>query len=319
MVCFLVTGGAGFVGSHLVKALLNQGCAVRVLDDLSSGDRDNLPPQVEFIHGDVVNPRIVEQAFDGIDGCFHLAAIPSVVRSNCEWLRTHQVNLTGTINIFDHARRLRHQREIPVVYASTAAVYGDCRIAPIGEESPTAPLSAYGADKRACELHAFVAGAAHRIPIAGLRFFNLYGRGQHARSPYSGVIARFSDRLARGEPIEIFGDGKQVRDFTYIGDAVAALGQAMSAANTSSPVFNICTGTGTTVQALAETIAELYCTDLVAYYRPARSGDVRISVGDPRHAEERLGFRARTTLAAGLAMTLDLATRGAERKSRAVA
>jgi UDP-glucose 4-epimerase len=305
MACFLVTGGAGFVGSHLVKALLGQGHAVRVLDDLSSGKRDNLPSQAEFIHGNVTNSKIVEQAFDGIDGCFHLAAIASVVRSNCEWVRTHQVNLTGTVNIFDQARRVRHQREIPIVYASTAAVYGDCKVTPIGEESPTAPLSAYGADKRACELHACVAGAVHRVPTVGLRFFNLYGRGQQTHSPYSGVIALFADRLARGEPVEIFGDGKQVRDFTYIGDAVSALVQAVSAASTSAPIFNICTGRGTTVRTLAETIAELYRTELVAYYQPARSGDVRISIGDPRRTAMRLGFNAETRLTAGLAMMLD--------------
>src|SRR5262249_35368915 len=155
----------------------------------------------------------------GIDACFHLAAIASVVRSNCEWLRTHQVNLTGTINIFDQARRLRPRREISVVYDSKAAGYGDCGVAPIGEKAQIRQLSAYGSDKRACELHAHVAGAVHGIPTVGLRFFNLYGPRQNTRSPYSGVIALFADRLIRGEPVEIFGDGEQVRDFTYIGDA----------------------------------------------------------------------------------------------------
>ena len=122
MACFLVTGGAGFMGSHLVDALLGQGHSVRVVDDLSSGYRQNLPPQIQFLPGDVTDPATVEEAFEGIDGCFHLAAIASVVRSNREWLRTHAVNLTGTINIFDQARRLRDRREIPVVNASSAAV-----------------------------------------------------------------------------------------------------------------------------------------------------------------------------------------------------
>ena len=180
--------------------------------------------EIEFIYGDVTYPAAVEQAFDGIDACFHLAAIASVVRSSCEWRRAHEVNLTGTINIFEQARRLRDRREIPVVYASTAAVYGDCNVVPTGEQHPAAPLSAYGADKRACELHARVAGSVHRIPTVGLRFFNLYGPRQNPNSPYSGVIAIFADRLARGEPVEIFGDGQQVRDFTHVGDAVCALG-----------------------------------------------------------------------------------------------
>src|SRR5438128_10708316 len=119
MACFLVTGGAGFLGSHLVNALLNQGHAVRVLDDLSSGNGDNLPPMVDFIYGDVTDTRAVERAFDGVEACFHLAAIASVVRSNREWLRTHDVNLGGTINVFDRARLLRHRHAIPIIYAAT--------------------------------------------------------------------------------------------------------------------------------------------------------------------------------------------------------
>jgi UDP-glucose 4-epimerase len=319
MARLLVTGGAGFVGSHLVDALLTQGHTVRVIDDLSTGSRENLSQQVEVIQGDVTDPNAVEQAFEGIDACFHLAAIASVERSSREWLRTHQVNLTGTVNVFDQARRLRHRREIPVVYASTAAVYGDCAVVPIGEQSPVAPLSAYAADKSDCELHARVAGALYGIPAIGLRFFNLYGPRQDPRSPYSGVITLFADRLARGEPIEIFGDGEQVRDFIYIGDAVSALARALPAASTTAPVFNICTGKGTTVRALAETMADLYQTDLVAYYRPARCGDVRVSIGDPRGAAERLGFKAETTLIKGLAATLDLAGFRVERKLLVVA
>ena len=318
MARFLVTGGAGFVGSHLVAALLKQGHVVRVLDDLSSGSRDNLPPQVELILGDVSNPTAVAQAFENIDACFHLAAIASVVRCNTEWVRAQQVNLTGTVNIFDQARRLRHWREIPIVYASTAAVYGDCTAVPIGEQNPVAPLSAYAADKAACELHARVAGGVHRIPTIGLRFFNLYGPGQDPRSPYSGVITLFAKKLTCGEPVDIFGDGEQVRDFIYIGDAVSALGRALPAASTSGPVFNICTGTGTTVRTLAETMAGLYGTDLVACYKPERCGDVRVSIGDPSRAAEHLGFTAETTLTNGLAATLKGRSTTIECKPRAV-
>ena len=319
MACFLVTGGAGFLGSHLVDALLRQGHLVRVLDDLSSGHRQNLPRQIEFLRGDITDPTTVEEAFEGIDACFHLAAIASVLLSSREWLRAHQVNLTGTLNILNQARRLRHRREIPIVYASSAAIYGDCSTVPIGEDTPMAPLSAYGADKSACELHARVAGAAHEIPTVGLRFFNLYGPRQDAQSPYSGVIALFGDRLRLGEPVEIFGDGEQIRDFTYVGDAVGALDRALTAANTSAPVFNICTGNGTSVRALAEAMAELYQTDITAYSSPARSGEVRISVGDPRRAAEQLGFRAETALADGLAITLDLPRARFELKPRVVA
>ena len=306
MARFLVTGGAGFIGSHLVHALLGEGHVVRVLDDLSSGNRKNLPQQVELIEADVTDPAAVDGALDGVDGCFHLAAIASVARSHREWLRTHQVNLTGTINVFDQARPSRRRREVPVVYASTAAIYGNCGNFPVDEESPAAPLSAYGADKHACELHARVAGAIHGLPTVGLRFFNLYGPRQDPLSPYSGVVSIFADRLLRCEPVEIYGDGEQARDFTFISDAVCALRHAMQAATTSAFVFNVCTGKATSVRGLAQTVAELCGTELIVHRRPARCGEVRISIGDPRRATERLGFTAQTTLSDGLAMTLDV-------------
>jgi UDP-glucose 4-epimerase len=306
MARFLVTGGAGFIGSHLIQALLDEGHMVRVLDDFSSGHRKNVPQQVELIEADVTDPVAVDRALDDIDGCFHLAAIASVARSHREWLRTHQVNLTGTINVFDQARPSRRGREVPIVYASTAAIYGNCGSFPVDEESPPAPLSAYGADKHACELHARVAGAIHGVPTVGLRFFNLYGPRQDPLSPYSGVISIFADRLLRGEPVEIFGDGEQARDFTYISDAVCALCRAMRAATTSAFVFNVCTGKATSVRDLAQTIADLCGTELIVHRRPARCGEVRISIGDPQRATERLGFTAQTRLSSGLATTLNL-------------
>jgi UDP-glucose 4-epimerase len=319
MARFLVTGGAGFIGSHLVETLLQEGHAVRVLDDLSSGHRENLPPQAEFTEADVTEPDAVGRAFDGIDGCFHLAAIASVERSHEEWLRTHRVNLTGTINVFDQARPARRRREVPVVYASTAAVYGNCGSVPVDEESPVAPLSAYGADKHACELHARMAGAVHAVPTVGLRFFNLYGPRQDPLSPYSSVISIFAERLLRGEPVEIFGDGEQARDFTNIRDAIRALRQAMRVPTTKALVFNVCTGKATTVRGLAQTMAELCRCELVVHRRPARCGEVRISVGDPRRATEQLGFTAQTALGDGLAMLLDMLGGGAKVRTRVVA
>jgi len=305
MACYLVTGGAGFIGSHLVEALIADGHRVRVLDDLSSGKRENLPAKVEFIKADITDPDVIGAAVDRIDGCFHLAAIASVERANRDWMRTHQVNLTGTINLFDAARRARSANGLPVVYASSAAVYGNAGAQPIPEETCALPISAYGADKRGCEMHARAAGLAFGLRTAGLRFFNIYGPRQDAHSPYSGVIAIFLDRLSRGDPIEIFGDGKQVRDFTYVADAVSALKQAMSAASASAPLFNICTGTGVTVRQLAQLIADLCQAELVARSRPARRADIPISVGDARRAAEKLGFVARTSLAEGLALTLE--------------
>jgi UDP-glucose 4-epimerase len=319
MARFLVTGGAGFIGSHLVEALLHEGHAVRVLDDLSSGHRKNLPRQTEFTEADVTDPAAVDRAFDGIDGCFHLAAIASVGRSHCEWVRTHKVNLTGTINVFDQARPSHRRRQVPVVYASTAAVYGNCGNVPVDEESPAAPLSAYGADKHGCELHARIAGTIHGVPTVGLRFFNLYGPRQDPLSPYSGVISIFAERLLRDEPVEIFGDGEQARDFTYITDAIRALRQAMRMASTKALVFNVCTGKATSVGGLAQIMAELCRTELVVHRRPARDGEVRISVGDPRRAAEQLGFTAQTRLGDGLEMMLDALGSSAEVRTRIVA
>ena len=302
MANYLVTGGAGFIGSHLVETLLRDGHRVRVLDDLSSGRRRNLPADIDFLEGDVADPRAVERAFVEIDGCFHLAAIASVDACNNDWLRSHQVNLTGTINVFNQARR--SSRPVPVVYASSAAVYGDCGATPVAEDCCAAPLSAYGVDKRACEMHARVAGMIHGVPTIGLRFFNVYGPRQDPNSPYSGVISIFIDRLRRGEPVDIFGDGDQVRDFTYVGDAVRALRHSIAAAEEAAPIFNICTGKGTTVRALAETIAARCRTRLVMRPQPPRPGEIRVSIGDPRRAAERLGLTTRTELGEGIELTL---------------
>jgi len=305
MADYLVTGGAGFVGSHLVEDLLEDGHRVRVLDDLSTGSRGNIPRAAEFIEGDVADGPTIAQALHGVDGCFHLAAISSVERCHREWLRHHRVNLTGTINVFDKARTVNPTRALPVVYASTAAVYGDRSKYLVAEDCPPTPMSAYGADKAACEFQARIAGTVHGVPTVGLRFFNLYGPRQDPSSPYSGVISIFADRLLRGRPIEIFGDGEQVRDFTFVADAVAALRRAMAMADVAAPVFNVCTGVGTSVQELAEVVASLCGEPLIVRRGPARQGDVRISVGDPSRAAAQLDFAARTRLPEGLAMTLD--------------
>jgi UDP-glucose 4-epimerase len=319
MAFYLVTGGAGFIGSHLVDALIDDGHSVRVLDDLSSGRRENISRAAEFIQADITNPDILGPALTGIDGCFHLAAIASVEQCNRDWLRTHQVNLTGAINLFSAIGQSPRVADLPIVYASTAAVYATAAAVPVAEYSCASPISAYGADKRGCELHAYAAGRICGLRSIGLRFFNIYGPRQDPYSPYSGVIAVFLDRLRRGKPIEIFGDGSQVRDFTYVGDAVSALMRAMPRASASAPLFNVCTGKGTTIRRLAETIADLCHTELVAYSRPARHGEIAISIGDPQRAADHLGFVARTHLSDGLARTLDAFAYDQAFKTRAVA
>src|SRR5208337_2428659 len=248
MSTFLVTGGAGFIGSHLCDALIARGDTVRVLDDLSTGHRSNLPAPATLIEGDVANPAIVALAMAGVDGCFHLAAIASVEKGITEWLGTHNANVTGTITVLDAIRR--QGTKIP-------AVYGDAATVPIAETEPRMPLSAYGADKYACELHARVASHVHGIPTVGFRFFNVYGPRQDPKSPYSGVISIFCERIAAGLPIAIFGDGQQTRDFVYVADIVRTLLAGMALRPTYAPVFNVCSGVSTSVEALAHLIAQL--------------------------------------------------------------
>jgi UDP-glucose 4-epimerase len=302
MSTYLVTGGAGFIGSHLCDALVARGDVVRVLDNLSTGHRRNVPGAACLIVGDVADPVAVAQAMDGVDGCFHLAAIASVEKGVTDWLGTHHTNITGTITVFDAIRR--QGSKVPVVYASSAAVYGDSTDGPIAETAGCAPLSAYGADKYSCELHARVASHVHGIPTVGLRFFNVYGPRQDPRSPYSGVISIFCERIAAGLPIAIFGDGQQTRDFVYVDDVVKALLASMALRPADSPVFNVCGGISTSVEALARMIAELAGRNLNAQTQPPRSGEIRHSLGVPSLADRVLGTKGRVPLRTGLGAVL---------------
>lgn len=309
MSTYLVTGGCGFIGSHLVDSLLADGHEVRVLDDLSTGKRDNLDARAKLTLGTITDRALVARLMDGADGCFHLAAVASVERCNREWVDTHTVNLTGTIAIFDAARA--KGRGAPIVYASSAAIYGDNPAVPLSERAAATPLSAYGADKYGCELHARVAAVVHGVPSVGMRFFNVYGPRQDPKSPYSGVISIFCDKIFAGQPVTVFGDGGQVRDFVYVGDVVRALRAAMATRKQKQSVFNVCTGTRITVRELAETIYRLRQATPNLVFAPPRSGDIRVSCGDPAHAQAELGFKSMTSLADGLAVTLDHLARAA--------
>jgi UDP-glucose 4-epimerase len=273
-----------------------------VLDDLSSGHRSNLPAGATLIESDVADPGVVARAIDGVDGCFHLAAIASVEKGITDWLGTHRTNLTGTVTMFDAIRR--EGSRIPVVYASSAAVYGDAARIPIAETEPCVPLSAYGADKYACELHARVASHVHGIPTVGLRFFNVYGTRQDPKSPYSGVISIFCERIAAGLPITVFGDGQQTRDFVYVADVIRALVAGMALRPMDAPVFNVCSGVSTSVEALARLIAERAGKTLHAQTCPPRAGEIRHSLGVPSLANRVLGIEGREALGNGLGKVL---------------
>lgn len=301
---FLVTGGCGFIGSHLVDSLLADGHDVIVIDDLSTGKRENLDFRATLVVADVTDQAAVADAIEGVAGCFHLAAIASVTKSNQDWVGTHRVNQTGTVAVLNAARTAGNGGPVPVVYASSAAVYGDTSAEPITEDTPTRPITAYGADKLGSELHAAVAWSAHRVPTIGLRFFNVYGPRQDPSSPYSGVISIFAERLARGLPIAIYGDGAQVRDFIYVGDIVLALRAAMDRATAGAAIYNVCTGVPTTITRLAELIARQLGISPEIRFEPPRAGDIRRSIGSPDRADRALELPSRIALTDGLKVLL---------------
>jgi UDP-glucose 4-epimerase len=295
----LVTGGCGFIGSHLVDRLIESGHTVRVLDNLSTGKRSNIPNNVEVIEGCISDPELVREVAQGVDGIFHLAAIASVQRSCEEWLQTHRTNQTGAINVFEAARHAG-QGPVPVVYASSAAVYGDTASPFLGEFDQIRPLTAYGADKYGCELHGRVASLVHGVPTVGLRFFNVFGPRQDPNSPYSGVISIFMEKVSNGEQIRIFGDGEQSRDFIYVSDIVKALCLAMDRADPYGLVLNACTGRSTSINDLARLVMQAVGRDVPVRYNDARPGDIRSSVGSVAFARRKLNFEAEWSLIEGL-------------------
>lgn len=301
MARILVTGGCGFIGSHVVAAIRARGDVAVVLDDLSTGKRANVDADVDVVVGSITDPAAVSTAIKGCAGVVHLAAIASVQKCNEDWAESHSVNITGTIRVLEAAR---DGGRVPVVYASSAAIYGDNPNVPLSADETAAPLTAYGVDKYASELHAGVAGRIHGVPTFGLRFFNVFGPRQDPSSPYSGVISIFASRIARGQPVRIHGDGGQVRDFVFVADVVAHILAALDGADTAAPVANVCTGTATTVLELAETLKRMTGSASEIGFGPARVGDIRRSIGDPSAATDRLGVSAWTTLESGLAMLL---------------
>jgi UDP-glucose 4-epimerase len=298
MALYVVTGGAGFIGSHLVDALLAEGHAVRVLDDLSSGKRANLDARAVLYESDICDAAALHAALDGADGCFHMAAVASVQRANEDWAGTHRVNQTGSVAVLEACRGAR----LPVVYASSAAVYGDTGGAVADEGLICRPQTAYGVDKLGSELHAAVGWGLHGVPSFGLRLFNVFGPRQDPVSPYSGVISIFAGRIARGEAVTLHGDGGQTRDFVYVADVVAHLlaARGFLAGRPRAWVANVCTGAETSVLALAEGLGRVLAVGVKSAHGPARAGDIRRSVGSNERAEALLGVRAQVTLEQGL-------------------
>lgn len=298
MAGYLITGGCGFVGSHLADALLARGDRVVVLDNLSSGKRENLPQGVRLIEGSVDDPRAVQQAIEGCVGVFHLAGVASVAWCNEHWRDGHLTNQTGTVTVLEAAKGAGR---IPVVYTSSAAVYGETGEGAVEENRQVRPLTAYGADKYGSELHARIAWEVHGVPTVGLRPFNIYGPRQDPSSAYSGVISIFNNRLASGLPVTVYGDGNQTRDFVFVADVVRFLLAAMGRADAvAGRVFNACTGWSTTLLDLIDILGRLHRVTPEIVHATGRVGDIRHSRGDATQAQGALGVRAEIRLDQGL-------------------
>ncbi len=298
---YLITGGAGFIGSHLVRGLLEAGHNVTVLDDLSTGKQENLPdsPQLKLSIGDICNGALLAEAMENCAGVFHLAAIASVTRSLEQWAETHRVNQSGAVMVFEQAAK----QKIPVVYASSAAVYGDNPNLPLCETEAPSPLSPYGLDKLACEWQAGMGARCHALQSIGLRFFNVYGERQDPKSPYSGVISIFMDKVKQKQNLTIYGDGLQSRDFIYVGDVVTHLIAAMQklhSGHSQPEILNVCTGIATTVKDLAMLLSDIGGEKVEIIHAPERFGDIRHSLGNSQKAEELLCLKATTNLKNGL-------------------
>jgi UDP-glucose 4-epimerase len=300
----LVTGGAGFIGSHLVHGLTAAGRRVRVLDDFSTGlggNLEHLTPAPEIIHGSVADAAAVDRATAGVGVVFHLAALASVQLSLENPADTNAVCVTGTLNVLDAARRNKVRR---LVYAASASAYG----VPAGpvqtEDDPPSPLSPYAAAKLAGELYCQAFTSSFGLETVRLRFFNIFGPRQRADSPYSGVIAIFVRALTAGRTPTIFGDGLQSRDFTHVSDVVQVLHKAAETPGVSGRVYNVGTGRSVNLLELLTALNRQMGTNVAPKHGPPREGDVRFSRADITRARGELGYEPRVTFDDGLADTL---------------
>lgn len=304
MAKFLVTGGAGFIGSHVVETLLEVGHTVRVLDDLSTGRLGNLRAirqDVEFLQGSVTDRATVQSALRDVEVCIHLAALPSVQRSVEDPLTSHETCATGTLQVLEAARHANTRR---VVYAASSSAYGETPGSVRTETDPVAPMSPYAIAKLAGEQYCRCFTRLYGLETVCLRFFNIFGPRQDAKSPYSGVIAQFLAQMSAGRAPTIYGDGLQSRDFTYVGNAVQAVLCAARSPAAVGKVYNIGTGGTVSVLTLVEELNQLLGTALQPVHKPARAGDVRHSQADISQAQQDLGYQPTISFRQGLRRTL---------------
>lgn len=302
----LVTGGAGFIGSHIASALLAGGARVRVLDDLSTGHRENIDEiggDVDFIQGSVADEKLLSTALDGVEVVFHEAAIPSVPRSVEAPSQTHVASVDGTFSLLLAARDKKVRR---VVYAASSSAYGDQERLPKSEDMLPDPLSPYAVAKLVGEYYCQVFTRVYGLETVSLRYFNVFGPRQDPGSQYSGVVSRFISALLSGERPVIYGDGEQSRDFTYIDNVVAANLKAAEARGASGKVINVANGLRITLNQLLDELKDLTGKqDVKAEYLEPRVGDVRHSLADISMAREILGYESKVDLREGLQRTID--------------
>ena len=299
----LVTGGCGFIGSHIVEALTQKGYRVRILDDLSTGSLENLASiakEVEICIGDVANLSALEAAMEGCEFVFHEAAIASVPKSVQDPVGTGKVNYGGTLNILEAARKLGIRR---VIFAGSAAVYGDEPTLPKKELMPPYPITPYAADKLASELMGHVYGRTFGLEFVSLRYFNVFGSRQDPSSPYSGVISIFCEQMRQGIAPVIYGDGLQSRDFVHVSDVIRANLLAMEHPKAAARTFNVGRGVATTLLDIVNEINYLTGQDLQPIHQEARPGDIRHSLADNTALKE-LGWSPSTSIRQGLAELL---------------
>jgi nucleoside-diphosphate-sugar epimerase len=303
----LVTGGAGFIGSSLVRALLERGDRVRVLDNFFSGKRENLAEvagDIELIEGDIRDEAALAGALAGVEICFHQAAIPSVPRSLVDPVASHEANATGTLKLLREAKKAGVRR---VIYAASSSAYGDTPTLPKMETMRPAPLSPYAVSKLTGEHYCQVFAGAYGLETVSLRYFNVFGPRQDPKSEYAAVIPRFVTAGLAGKPVTIYGDGTQSRDFCFIQNTVEAnLGAASApAAQVSGRVMNVACGAATSLNDVVRLLGEILGRAIEISYDPGRVGDVKHSLADIGEARSRLGYRAAVSFPEGLRNTVE--------------
>jgi UDP-glucose 4-epimerase len=302
----LVTGGAGFIGSHLVERLLQEGAKVRVLDNLSTGRAENLAPfnrRIEFINADLLDDGAHNQAVQDVEVIFHQAAIPSVPRSVANPVETHLNGAHATLLLLESARQHNVRR---LVFAASSSAYGEKEVLPKDEAMIPEPISPYAATKVACEYYLRAFARCYDLDTVSLRYFNIFGPRQDPSSPYSGVIARFCQSFVNDQAITIFGDGEQSRDFTYVANAVEANWKAATAdGRLNGEVFNVGCGERVTLNRMLQSLNELTGQQRQVTYAPPRAGDVLHSLADLTRIRARLGYQPTVGFHDGLAKTLE--------------